>query len=994
MARQIQTGSRESSGEPQRRRTKASEPRAGSKVAVFPIVGIGASAGGLAALTAFFSGMPGDLDSGMAFIVVQHLAPDHPSLLSDLIQRQTTMQVVEVEDGTVVEPNRVYIIPPGRDMALLNGTLQLLTPTAPHGQRLPIDFFFRSLADDRHEHAICVVLAGAGSDGTLGLRSIKGEGGMAMAQNPESAEFDGMPTSAIATGLVDYVVPPAEMPAQLMEYAAHAFAHRPKRVPRADASHSEGELKRIFVLLRARSGNDFSFYKRNTIMRRVERRMAVNHVDSIEEYVRCLQEDPEEIDALHQDLLIGVTSFFRDPAAFSALEKKVIARILASKEAGDRVRMWVPACSTGEEAYSVAIMLLEQMDALGTRFDTKIFATDIDSRAIGKARAGVYPSNISADVSEVRLSRYFTRESPEGALRVAKVVRDMIVFSEQNAVTDPPFSQLDFVSCRNLLIYLSGPLQRQLVAKLQYALKPGGFLCVGASESLTGFGEWFETVDAKAKIYRRKEGPALSNRMIAEPSSSTLGESTDGRGSAEALGTDSNLRELIESEILGRSGLVAALVDSRGEMLYVHGRAGLYLEQGPGKPGTNILKMAREGLGWVLTAALEKAAAQTEPAVYPGVRVKTNGEYTSADLTVSLVQGGSPPGGPATYLVLLEEARQPAGGQASQPVASDTGDAVDSDARVSRLMRELAAKEGLLQTTVEKMETSNEELQSANEELQSANEELETSDEELQSTNEELATVNAELQERLTDLSRIKDDTINLLAGTGIGSVFVDCRLNIRHFTAPAVNVMNLILSDVGRPIMHVTSNLAGYDRFFDDLSLVLETLEPLETEVQTREGRWYVQRIQPYRTVENMVDGLAITFTEITRLMDSRASLAETQRRLAAVLNDASDAIMVCDLEGRILAWNPAAVRLYGWTQAEALAMNVRELVPESARQRELAAAIQLARSKTVKPRRAQRITKDGREITVTLAATQLVDERANPYAVSTLERTVTDDD
>lgn len=993
MAKQTQTASQESSPKPSRGRAKASAPRVDSKAVPFPIVGIGASAGGLAALKAFFSGVPDDVEPGMAFIVVQHLAPDHTSLLRELTQRQTKMEVLEVEGGMAVEPNRVYVIPPGRDMALLNGTLQLLTPASPHGQRLPIDFFFRSLADDQHEYAMCVVLSGTGSDGTLGLRSVKGEGGMAMAQNPESAEFDGMPRSAIATGIVDYVVPPAEMPARLIAYAAHAFAGRPKRLPRTLASHAEEDLKRIFVLLRARSGNDFSLYKESTIMRRVERRMAVNHIDSIEEYVRCLQRDPDEIDALHQDLLIGVTRFFRDPAVFSALENKVIAPMLASKQAGEAVRLWVPACSTGEEAYSVAIMLLEQMEALQARFDVKIFATDIDSRAIDKARAGLYPTNISADVSEARRARFFTRESPDRLFRVHKAVRDMLVFSEQNAISDPPFSQLDFVSCRNLLIYLDRPLQSKLVAKLHYALKPGGFLCVGGSESLTGFGEWFGTVDAKAKIYRRKSGAAVSDRPIQEQTPMAEG-TVGGQGPAKAARRDSTMRELIESEILKRPGLVAALVDARGEILYVHGRAGLYLEQGPGKPGTNILKMAREGLGWVLATALKKAATQTEPAAYPGVRVKTNGEFTITDLTVSRVEGGSPAGGDsALYLILLEQAREPA----EVPVrrsGDDADSAIDADARVLELKRELTASGVLLQGTLERMETSNEELQSANEELQSTNEELETSEEELQSTNEELTTVNAELQERMTDLSRAKDDMINLLAGTDIGTVFVDSHLNIRYFTAPAVDVMNLIRSDVGRPVMHVTTNLVGYDGLADDLNRVLETLESLETEVQTREGHWYVQRIRPYRTVENMVDGVSITFTEITRLMDSRMARAKTERRLAVVLEDSTDTVVVCDLEGRILAWNPAAVRLFGWTEAEALAMNVRELAPESARQRELAAAIRLARSKTVKSRRAQRITKDGREITVTLTASQLVDNSGKPYAVSTVERAVADDD
>ena len=472
--------------------------------ASFPIVGIGASAGGLAAFEAFFSGMPADTDPGMAFVLVQHLAPDHKSILTDLIRRYTRMQVFEVEDGMVVQPNCAYIIPPNRDMAFLNGTLQLLEPAAPRGQRLPIDFFFRSLAQDQRERAICIVLSGTGSDGTLGVRAIKGEGGMVMAQNPASTEYDGMPRSAIATGLVDYELPPAEMPAQLIAYVAHAFG-KPPRPATAPAPKAENALKKIFILLRAQTGHDFSQYKPSTIHRRIERRMAVHQIETMDGYVKYLQQTPAEVEALFRDLLIGVTSFFRDPEAFKALEEQVIPKLFAGKPAGAVIRVWSPGCSTGEEAYSIAILLQERMEALKQSFKVQVFATDIDSQAIATARAGLYPASIAADISPERLARFFTAEPDGSAYRIHKGIRDMLVFSEQDVIKDPPFSKLDLISCRNLLIYMGGDLQKKLIPLFHYALNPGGFLFLGTSETVGEFGDLFAALDRKSKLYQRKE---------------------------------------------------------------------------------------------------------------------------------------------------------------------------------------------------------------------------------------------------------------------------------------------------------------------------------------------------------------------------------------------------------------------------------------------------------------------------------------------------------
>ncbi len=851
----------------------------------FPIVGIGASAGGLAAFEAFFKGMPADVDPGMAFVLVQHLAPDHKSILTDLIRRYTRMQVFEVEDGMTVQPNCAYIIPPNRDMAFLSGTLQLMEPSAPRGQRLPIDFFFRSLAQDQHERAIGIVLSGTGSDGTLGVRSIKGEGGMVMAQNPESTEFDGMPRSAINTGLVDYELPPAEMPAQLIAYVVHAFGKlpRPGSVP---GPKYENTMKKIFILLRSQTGHDFSQYKPSTINRRIERRMAVHQIDTMDSYVKYLQQTPAEVDALFRDMLINVTNFFRDPEAFQALENQVITKLFVDKPANAVIRVWIPGCSTGEEAYSIAILLVERMEALTQNFTVQMFATDIDSRAIASARAGLYPASIALDISPTRLARFFTLEPGGGNYRIHKGIRDMLVFSEQNVIKDPPFSKIDLISCRNLMIYLNSDLQKKLIPLFHYALNPGGRLFLGTSETIGEFNDLFISLDRKAKLYQRKEDlhslypqghrhRAPLSRFLPPMKAMDAGRTAV----KTALPVKLPLRELTEQALLLQVAPACALVNGQGDILYLHGRTGRYLEPTPGEAGiSNILKMAREGLRLELSTALYKAVGINEIIRIPKLRVKTNGDFTMVNLTISPVKAGAEESESPLYLVILEEEPEEAGAgvQAQGIEAFDT-----VDARIAELQKELRAKDEYIQSTREQMDTaneelksSNEEMQSVNEELQSTNEELETSKEELQSVNEELATVNAELNTKVLDLSRTNNDMNNLLAGTNIGTVFVDHQLRILRFTPTASAIINLILSDVGRPVAHVVTNLLGYDALVADVQAVLDTLLPKEAEVQTREGKWYTMRIQPYRTIDNVIEGVVITFVDITEVVRIREEL------------------------------------------------------------------------------------------------------------------------
>ncbi|MEI8344829.1 MAG: chemotaxis protein CheB [Candidatus Omnitrophota bacterium] len=1093
----------------------------------FPIVGIGASAGGLAAFEAFFSGMPTDRDPGMAFVVVQHLAPDHKSILTELIRRYTRMQVFEVEDGMRVQPNCTYIIPPNRDMAFLNGVLQLLEPSAQRGQRLPIDFFFRSLARDQRERAIGIVLSGTGSDGTLGVKAIKGEGGMVMAQNPKSTEYDGMPRSAIGTGLVDYELPPAEMAAQLMAYAVHAYgrSRQPGLVPSPSA---ESALKKVFVLIRDQTGHDFSFYKPSTINRRIERRMIVNQIGTMDTYVKFLQQTPAEVSALFRDFLIGVTCFFRDSEAFKLIEDQVIPKLFVGKPAGTPIRVWSPGCSTGEEAYSLAILLAERQEAMKKSYPIQVFATDIDAQAIASARIGLYPAGISTDITPERLSRFFTLESSGTAYRIHKGIRDMLVFSEQDVIRDPPFSKLELISCRNLMIYMGGELQKKLIPLFHYALNPDGTLFLGTSETIGDFNELFTAIDRKLKVYQRKQSGRYFQRAgfskFLSPVSAL--ESILPRPSASKVFPPKlPLRELTEQAILREVAPVGVLVNGQGDILYFHGRAGLFLEPAAGEPGiNNILKMAREGLKHELSNALHKAVRNKEVVRTAVLCVKTNGHNLLVGVRIHPVAAAVASLESFVYLVLLTEV------QAVDPVsgASSTGNArqqPEAEIRIAALNQELQAKEEFLRAANEELETSNEELksfneemQSVNEEMQSTNEELETSKEELQSVNEELATVNAELQTKVADLSRANNDMNNLLAGTGIATVFVDHQMRILRFTATASAIINLILSDTGRPVNHILTNLTGYDRLTADTQAVLDTLVSKEVEVQTLAGQWYTLRIQPYRTLDNMIEGAVITFVDITEIVRTRAILRESQElfrklfneapigialidsatgqihevnskfaqiagrtteemtkldwmsithpddiqkdldemallnagkisgfrmekrylrpdgtavwinmtiapmmvavneqlrhfcmiediterkreedalrkaneilRLAAVMRDANDAIIVQDMQGRIIAWNPGAVKMYGWSEAEALAMLSRDRIPETLREEALTRVERLSRAETLEADLTRRICKDGSVKEVSIISTVLLDEAGLMYAIATTER------
>jgi len=896
----------------------------------FPIVGIGASAGGLEAFEQFLTHTPPD--TGMAFVLIQHLDPKHKSILSELIQRYTRMKVHEVEDGMVVEPNTVYVIPPNRNLALLHGILHLLEQSEIPGVRTPIDFFFRSLAEDRKEGAICIVLSGTGTEGAMGLRAVKGEGGMVMVQDPESAKYDGMPRSAIATGLVDYILPPEKMADQLIRYVRHALDDVLARTTDA-VDKKSGLLQKIFILVRSKTGHDFSYYKQNTIVRRIERRMAVNQISRLSDYVRYMQDDPREAGILFKELLIGVTNFFRDKEAFEALRDKAIHQLFENRSPGNPVRIWVPGCATGEEAYSIAMLCQDAIRSTGRNLAIQIFATDIDGDAIESARLGLYPDSIAVDVPPEYLERFFKRE--EGSFRINKEIRDRVVFAIQNVISDPPFSKIDLISCRNLLIYLGSELQKKVLPLFHYSLKKEGFLFLGSSETIGEFSDHFSVMDRKWKLFKGKDTD-LTQRQVLDIHAPTA---TDRRVDAQMArhvpplrGT--NYRDVAEKIIRESYGPTGVIVNEKSEVLYIHGRAGKYLEPPSGEYTGNILSLAREGLKLDLATSLRKALAQKIEVRTEHVRVKTNGDYQLINLVVKPIS--QPASLEGTLLVIFEDL--PSDARSDTEPKSHEGIDDELDPHVQQLEQELRSAKEYLHTTIEEMETTNEELkstneelQSSNEELQSTNEELETSKEELQSINEELSTVNSELQQKIEELSNTSSDLNNLLASTEIGTIFLDKSLNIRRFTPASTEFLSFLQTDIGRPVSHLASHM-HYDRLVEDAKEVLRTLVPKEMEVETRKGRWFNMRILPYRTIENVIDGVVITFVETTQQREMeqklRGEICERERAeqrvqrsldyAEAIVNTFREPLVVLDGDLRVLLANSSFYRTFRVTREE----------------------------------------------------------------------------
>lgn len=872
-------------------------------------MGLGASAGGLEAFEQFFTHMPGD--SGLAFVLVSHLDPNRESLMTELLRRFTPMPVEEAREGMRVMANRVYVIPPNRYLSVDRGVLRLSTPPEPRGLRLPIDAFFRSLAEDQGNHAACVILSGNGSDGTLGLRAVHGAGGLALVQDPADARFDGMPRSALSTGLADLVLPVAQMPAQLLAYAQQVSARKRRRGARVVAE-VPAPLQKILFLVRQHTGHDFSLYKSSTIVRRLERRMGLHQIGEPEVYARYLEESPGEIKLLFKDLLIGVTSFFRDPEAFEALKDRVIPQLLEHRPPDQPVRVWVPGCATGEEAYSLAMLFREYLEEHGHHRRVNLFATDIDEDAIAAARVGSYLQNIVADVSPERLQRFFVKE--DAGYRIKLEIRESVVFAVQNVIKDAPFTRLDLLSCRNLLIYLGTELQNQLLPLFHYSLHPGGCLFLGGSENIGGFTDLFSVQDPKWRFYQRRESAIAIHPMKF---SAITGIREPFPLPPVPVIREDSIQVLARKVLLEHLTPPAVLVNEKGDILYIHGRTGKYLEPAPGAGVMNILEMAREGYAFELRAALRQAVATQQDTTCRHLKVKANGGFAEFGLTIKPLR--EPEGLQGTLLVVFDEAAAPPAkvskSRRRQPSAPSPVTAALAE-ELQFVKADLQAAIEELQANNEELQSANEELQSTNEELQSTNEELDTSREEIQSVNEELLTVNAELQTKMENLFRAESDMKNLLDSTRVAMIFLDRRLCLRRFTPAAVRLVKLTSTDVGRALGDLVINL-DYDQLLADAREVLDTLEPREREVRGREGldtyqTWFLVRLIPYRTVDHVIDGVVIIGTDIHRLKqaeDLAAANAATARAAEqyaeGIVDTVREPLLVLDGDLRVVSAN-----------------------------------------------------------------------------------------
>ncbi|XZE19755.1 chemotaxis protein CheB [Pirellulaceae bacterium SH449] len=918
----------------------------------FPIVGIVASAGGLDAFKKFFLSMP--TDSGMAFVLVPHLDPSHDSLMVELLSKYTSMPVVEAEHGMSVLTNRVYIIPPQSFLAISDARLQLSQPPKDRRWQTSIDFFLRSLAQNHGERAIGIVLSGTGSHGALGVREIKLAGGMVIAQEPESAEYDQMPKSAIDTGVVDCVLPPEQMPAALI-----SFLDLPtlKNIDEASAvsDPSSDYLNRVLAILHLQMKHDFRPYRKPMVLRRIQRRMGLVHISSIASYLDHLAQRPEEVVALCRDLLISVTAFFRDPEAFRILENEIIPDLLARQKGDMAIRVWVPGCATGEEAYSIAMLLFEGVAERKLPMAIQIFASDIDADAIEVARAGIYPSSVVSDVSPERLNKFFVMID-EDRYQINKQIRDSIVFSNQNLIGDAPFSKLDLISCRNLLIYLESEMQQKVISLFHFALEADGYLLLGPSETIGRSTDIFTTVSKTWRVYRRT-GSARRD-LVSFPLTKTEERRRMLPHHVGSAPQRKNYKELTEQIVLNEFAPASALINQNLELLYVTGPLVNYLEFPRGELTKDLLAMARPGLRTKLRAVCHQAMRNQKISFEGNAKVKRNGRYLRCSITVRPLT--EPKEAHGLLLVLFhdsgvfdthsdQECTDPSDplGMNQNSLLAEMELSQSEDSRiVQQLELELKSKDEELYSTIEEMEssneelkTSNEEIMSINEELQSVNEELETSKEELQSLNEELGTVNSELQEKVAELDKTTDDLLNLISSTEIATIFLDKQLNIKKFTPSTKSLLNLLSTDIGRPLRDIAPRFV-YDQMMAECQEVLIHPTTLDREIETDDNRFYLRRILPYRTGDHDVDGVVITFVEITqrkraeslqREADAKhfAELYESAERLKAILNTAMDAILTFDSKGKIETVNEATERIFRHKSDQLIGKNLSVLIP-----------------------------------------------------------------
>ncbi|MGI6022753.1 MAG: chemotaxis protein CheB [Methanoculleus sp.] len=876
---------------------------AGKEDGPLAIVGIGASAGGLEALEEFFGNMPPG--TGIAFVLIIHADSATRGLLPEILQRFTDMPVREARDGMKVEANVVYVKPAETDLSIFHGVIGHLRPTPTYGPRMPIDSFFQHLAEDQNGRAVGIVLSGAGSDGTLGVRTIKEHAGMVMAQDPGSARFAGMPANAIASRFVDHIAPPGELPELLIQYVG--FSAMVFEGEALDRVPEEADLRRIFTLIYLRTGQDFSRYKRSTIRRRIERRMAIHQIPGIREYVQFLRTNPPEVEILADEFLIGVTRFFRDPEAWLALREAILREMIPSKPEGNTIRVWCVGCSTGEEAYSLAIVLRECLDILERPDEIQVFATDIDARAIDIARRATYPVNIAADVSPERLERFFIKENV--TYRICKEIRDSVVFAIQNVISDPPFTRLDILSCRNLLIYLSLDLQKQLIPLFQYALNPGGLLFLGTAESISGFEAQLKTIGGTWKIFQRREGAPMQIPQL-ELSTRFTPQMAAGQWQQEFVRGEEGVAALAQEWLLAQYVPPAMIVNRGGDILYSHGRIGRYLEPHPGGATLNIHTAMRREIRDALAPVLRVAAQGGEGFVQKDISVQMEDSYQQVLFTVRPIGRWTERDGMLFVITFQDGEEQGRELLVKEEVIHTSSDGVSA----GDLRQEVARARLHLRHTIEDMQASQEELQSANEELSNTNEELTTSKEELQSLNEELVTVNAEHQRKIEDLSQINDDLQNLLQSTEIAILFLDNDLRIRRFTDPIRAIVNLQTGDVGRPIIDLAIHLRD-GHLPSELRAVLRTLQVRVREVQATDGRWLEMRIRPYRTMESRIDGLMVIFVDISPIKELDAAMQEAHAYAEAVVATAHEPLAVLDADLRVISANHSFSAILGTT-------------------------------------------------------------------------------
>jgi len=893
----------------------------------FPIVGIGASAGGLEALEQFLGNVPEN--SGMAYVVVQHLDPTQKGMLPELLQRISLMQVFQVKDRMAVKPNCVYVIPPNKSMSILNGVLHLFEPMEIRGLRLPIDFFLRTLADDRKERSIGLILSGMGSDGSSGLKAIKERNGIVMVQEPSNAKFDSMPRNAIDSVLVDIVAPANLLPERLMEFIKHI------PIVRSDLNieiKDKSSLEKIIILLRTYTGNDFSFYKKNTIYRRIERRMGVHNIDKISLYVNFLQDNPIEVNILFKELMIGVTNFFRDAEIWEYLKEKVIPNIISNLQPGSILRAWVPGCSTGEEAYSLAIVFKEVVEKINPHggFSLQIFATDLDNDAIEIARKGIFPANIIADVSPARLNRFFL--ATEDGYFINTEIRETIVFAQHNIIMHPPFTKIDILSCRNLLIYLEPELQKKLLSLFFYSLNNKGIMVLGSSETLGTYSHLFSSLDVKLKIFKRAVSIQIPE-LFDFPSTFSRNRpaSIDKIVPSKPV---PGIQTLADQLLLQNFAPASVLVNENGDIIYVSGHTGKYLEPAVGKANMNIFAMLREGLRSEFPVAFRKAIKNRETVILHNVNLGANGNAQKLDINIQWLDKPEPLSG--MIMIIFMEVLE----TVDIKLHARKGKKTVISVRQSALEKELKYTRDKMQDTLEEMQTSqeelkssNEELQSTNEELQSTNEELTSSKEEMQSLNEELQTLNVELQSKVDDFSRVNNDMKNLLNSTDIATLFLDKELNIRRFTFQATKIIKLIKSDIGRPFTDLVTDLV-YPELSADALEVLKTLVFIQKPIPTKDGRWFNIRIMPYRTLDDRIDGLVITFINISELKKVELKLHETEQVNNLLFDSSSDILIKLSTDLKITEFNTTAEKFFGTKREDVLNRNYIQLfIPKTER-------------------------------------------------------------